>query len=238
MRPLRNWSLIVSAAVLSACGGGKPEAKSPARTDGAEESGPSRPSIRATAEIGALDEDAVTQTFRDALGDLQECLHAGADRVEFVGGEIAFFVKIGKDGRLVHAHAERSTLGDRQTEKCMLDALGRRSWPAPVGGDTGLAHNSFDFDPPSDVRPPTPWDRDSIAEALEKLTAEIAECKAGVSGSFTATMYVDTEGKALAVGIAPPNEDGESASDCLASVLMDADYPSPGSWPAKVTFNL
>jgi hypothetical protein len=194
--------------------------------------------MAASAEIGALDEAKVTSTFNGALGDLQKCLAAGAKRNELEGGDIGFFVKIGSTGRIVHAHAERSTLGDRATEKCMLDALGRRSWPEPQGGENGLAHNSFSFDMPNDARPPTDWSADRVQAAVAGVSGKLTQCKRGARGDVTATVYVDPDGSALSVGIAVSDEAGESAADCLVSVLKDAKYPSPGSWPAKVTFPL
>lgn len=227
-----------AAACAAACGGAEtPPAQSPGAGPGESSHRPARSGMTAESEIGALDPDRVNRIFSDSLGHLQQCLHSGASRVEFLGGQIAFFIKVGADGRLLHAHAEQSTLGDRETEKCMLDALKSRRWPPPEGGHVGLAQTSFDFDMPNDVRPPTPWDGSEIGEAVGALSAELNQCKQGTPGAFVATMYVDTEGTALAVGIAPPSEEGEPAVDCLAEVLKSATYPSPGSWPAKVTFS-
>src|SRR5690606_36769081 len=144
-----------------------------------ESSGPRRGGISASAEIGALDEDAVTRTFEGALGDLERCLHAGARRVELLGGEIAFYVEIDPSGRAQHVHAERSTLGDRETERCIADALKSRSSPAVQGGEKGLARNSFDFDMPNDVRPPVPWDGSEVAEAQSEISGKLAECRSG-----------------------------------------------------------
>jgi hypothetical protein len=42
----------------------------------------------------------------------------------------------------------------------------------------------------------------------------------------------------LSVGVTPPDDQGESAVDCLVEVLKHAKFPSPGSWPAKVSFSL
>jgi hypothetical protein len=42
----------------------------------------------------------------------------------------------------------------------------------------------------------------------------------------------------LSASVTPPNEDGEDAVDCLVSTLKGASFPSPGSWPAKITFAL
>jgi hypothetical protein len=162
----------------------------------------------------------------------------GAKHVEFLGGSVAFLLKIDGTGRVSDAYLEHSTLGNRTTERCMLDALRAKSWPKPVGGQHGLARKSFTFDPPNDVREPISWDDRDAAPGLKKIASEVSQCKRGHSGSFEATLYVGTDGKVLSAGVTPPDEDGEDALDCLVGVLESASFPSPGSWPAKVTVTL
>lgn len=190
------------------------------------------------AEIGALDEEHTDKVFEQTMGALERCLHSGAQRVEFLGGQVKFFVKVGPSGQVSHAHLEESTIGDRETEKCMLNALKAKTWPKPQGGEAGYARKGFDFDPPNDVREPTSWGSDRVSDTVDKVKDKIDGCKSGASGHFTATMYVGTEGNVLAVGMAPPDEQGEHAVDCIVDVLKQAKFPSPGSWPAKVTFTL
>lgn len=120
----------------------------------------------------------------------------------------------------------------------MLEALGKQSWPAPVGGEHGIARKSFAFDPSGDVREPVEWEAERVAPVIEGLSGELQECKRGARGEFVVTLYVGTDGRALAVGVAPPDEAGEVASDCIAGALGKAKYPSPGSWPAKVSVGL
>lgn len=92
------------------------------------------------------------------------------------------------------------------------------------------------------------------AAALEELAEPIAQCKAGASGTFTATAYVGTIlrpaspedkkgepaeiGKIMAVDVIPPDKEGVGAVDCLVKALRSGTYPSPGQRPAKVTFLL
>ena len=222
---------------LTACGG---DSQKPANSadDMVIEQEPSDglEGVGVSSEIGGLNQDAVDRTFSKSLKDLQACLSRGAEHLEFLGGDVSFFLKVGQDGHLNHAHLEESTLGDRDTERCMLEALEKRTWPKPVGGDMGLARKSFSFDMPNDVRPPTDWSQESIEETLEKLSKEIKACSA--SGPFTITMYVGTEGEVLAAGVAHTEENGEAAADCLVSTLKEGKFPSPGSWPAKVSFTL
>jgi hypothetical protein len=158
--------------------------------------------------------------------------------VEFLSGSVSFFLKVDASGKVDQAYLERSTLGDRDTEKCMLSALKSQAWPKPVGGEHGLARKSFDFDSPNDVRPPMDWDPEHVQTTLKKLGDKLDECRNGNSGSFEATAYVSTEGSIIAASVTPPNEAGEAAVDCLVDALRGASFPSPGSWPAKVSFSL
>jgi hypothetical protein len=198
---------------------------------------PERHGMSASAEIGALNEEKVTECFRTALPAIQECLSDGAKRVEFLGGEIAFFIKINQSRSIEHIHAEQSTLGDRRTEKCMFDALRAAEWPAPEGGDLGIARNSFEFDMPNDVRPPTIWESSQLDGEVGALRSQLGACDRATA-PYTATLYVDTEGTPISASLVPPDESGEAAVDCMVDVLMAAKYPSPGSWPAKVVFSL
>jgi hypothetical protein len=120
----------------------------------------------------------------------------------------------------------------------MLSSLKSKTWPKPVGGVHGLARKSFDFDSPNDVRPPMDWDSEHAKTVLKKLGDKLDECRGSASGSFEATAYVSTEGSVLAASVTPPNESGEAAVDCLVETLRGASFPSPGSWPAKITFSL
>jgi hypothetical protein len=231
------WALGL-AALAGACGGNEPPPKAPKANEEDGPRGPSGPALDVSAEIGALDEAKVEKSFAGRVKGLSRCLEAGAKRIELIGGQVAFFVKIDQQGRVAHAHLEKSTLGDRETEKCMLDALRAAEWPAPVGGLVGLARKGFDFDPPNDVRPPTDWDAERTRSSLDARSGDIEKCKGDSAGSFTATLYVAQNGSVLGVGVTPPDEAGESKVDCLVGVLKGTKFPSPGSWPAKVTVAL
>jgi hypothetical protein len=240
--PLSFRSLFPSAcalfavSALLACGGGEPAAKAPATATETHDDAPS--GVGVSAEIGGLSEEKVDKTFQGSLSDLQSCLADGAKRVEFLAGSVSFFIKINERGKVDHAHLEKSTMGDRVTERCMLDSLAKKRWPKPVGGLHGLARKSFDFDPPNDVRAPTTWDGDRVSEGVSKLSRKLSACKKGARGSFEATLYVATDGSVLSAGVTPPDETGEADVDCLVDTLKGASFPSPGSWPAKVTFSL
>jgi hypothetical protein len=232
-----RFGTLPSVVLLVACGSTPPPVTP--ESGGPEQVESQRgPGLEMSSEIGALDEGAVTKTFDASVPELTRCLGDGAKRVEYLGGAVDFVLRIDETGQVAHSHLERSTLGDRATEQCMLRALGGRSWPKPMGGKSGIARKGFEFDPPNDTRPPTEWSADRVGEALTRAEKQLTECKGDASGSFEATLYVDTSGKAIGVGVTPPDEPADSKTDCIVEVLRGLSYPSPGSWPAKVTFKL
>jgi hypothetical protein len=232
---LSRYVLPLACLVVYGCGGNEAPPKTADEAPELEEESGSAVSV--SSEIGGLNEEKVNAAFESSLSGLERCLQQGASRVEFIGGSVSFFLKINGAGRVDGAYLEKSTLGDRETEKCMLRALSAKKWPKPVGGVHGLARKSFDFDPPNDVRAPASYDEEHLTKALEKVADKLAACKSG-RGSYEATVYVATDGSVLAAGVTPPDEAGEESVDCLVSTLKAAAFPSPGSWPAKVTFTL
>jgi hypothetical protein len=102
-----------------------------------------------------------------------------------------------------------------------------------------VRRNTFDFDPSPDVRDAIPWGADRIARTLASARPKLGQCTQGAPGRYRATVYVQTNGTALSAGVAPPDERGEGgAADCVVDVIRALKFPSPGSWPAKVMFDV
>jgi len=227
------------SALLAVGCGKKPEPEVPDAEEQVVVDHDEGPQMGVMGEMGGMNQAQVERVFKKASSSLAACMTDGSSRIEFLGGTISFYLLIDQSGAVAHSHVKQTTLGDRETEKCMLDVLQAQTWPKPVGGEKGKAeYDNIIFDPPSDVRPPVEWDASDIQQGLDDLEEDISTCKDGVRGSFMATMYVGTDGKPLGVGMAPPGEEGGDAIDCLVDVLMSGTYPSPGSWPAKVSFTL
>jgi hypothetical protein len=235
----QTLSFLALAGIAVACGPDKP-ADSAADQSNEQDTDNYDPTegISAMAEVGALPEEQAVNAFKDSFPAIQDCFIRGAERIEFLGGDIAFFIQVNAAAEAEYIYAKETTIGDRETETCMIRALKKADWPAPVGGLVGIAENSFGFEMTGDVRPPVPWDSSQVEAALAENANAIAECKAGGGGSFTATVYVDNDGKAISAGVSAPDKESEAHSDCIVDVLKQATYPSPGSWPAKVTFSL
>jgi hypothetical protein len=237
-RTLPYFTLAFALPLFTACGGSEPPPQAPEVQTSEDDDEDNAREVGAMAEIGAMPEEETVAAFQGALDPIQKCFIDGARRIEFLGGQISLKVLVGERGKVKGVFAEQSTLGDRETEKCMLQALEHASWPAPVGGLVGIAQSPFEFEMTGDVRAPVALDDFNPDEALSAQSAALRDCKGSVSGSFSATVYIDTDGSPLAAGISAPNAEADAKSDCLVSVLKQAKFPSPGSWPGKATFSL
>jgi hypothetical protein len=235
---MKELLILLCSLSLFGCGGAAPPPKEP---EPEPPPPPSRaPKLSMQTELGQIDPAATEATWKKLQPLLMHCYEDGQKRVEYLGGDVKFFLRVGQDGSAKYAYLVEGSLGDRTSERCMLDLVQGSPWPKPDGGEAEV-QKSIGFDPPGNVRAPSDWSSDRIAAVLGTHGADVAKCKAGLSGSFHLTAYVVPAGKAghvAAVGIAPPSKDGEGKSDCLVDLVMKMKMPSPGSYAAKVTFTL
>jgi hypothetical protein len=231
---MRRATLAVLAACAFACGSEPPpKAPEPAQDESQHEV---KPTLKTRSELGTVDADLVSAAFHKLQDQLTSCYAQGQQRIEMLAGNVKFFVRIGEDGSAKWTYFEESDLGDRDTEKCLLDAVMSAHWPKPDGGD---AEARYTMEFPAQGRPATDWSSDKIAAALGKHGEAIDDCKSGTSASFRATMYVGPGGRVLGAGVQTSSRDGAEKCDCLSHALRKLKgLPSPGSWPAKVTFGL
>lgn len=230
--------MIAIVAAAAGCGGEQKPIEAP--QGGGDSEGAHRPSsgMGVEAEIGAMNEDAVQRAFGKTAPKLSSCFTAALKRVPYLGGEIRLALRVHKDGSARWAYVKDSTLGDRETEECMLNVVKSTSWPKPVGGE-GLAENAFTFEPSPDERAPVDWSSDQLGDELQKAREQLSTCRkeAGAT-ALKATMYVNPEGKALAVGVSGGDERSEGAVKCVVETLRGITYPSPGSYDAKVSVTI
>ncbi len=234
-----HLGILALAIAASGCGASPPppvEEARPAVVDDASKHRAPAPTVE--GEIGGLNDVKVNRAFEYVSGKLTACFTKGAERLAYLSGDVRFVVRIAADGSARWAYVKDSTLGDRETEVCMLDALKAATWPRPVGGE-GLAENGFTFDAGGDERPPVAWSPDQLGPAYKRAKGALSKCrKQAGTRSIKATLYVDTDGKAKAVGVASADEKGEAAASCVIGVLKGLKLPSPGSYASKVSVTI
>jgi hypothetical protein len=235
---MRRTVVALTAAFAFACGGSQQEAKGPEPEPEAPKQ-PDRPKLAVTQELGSIDPGEVQKTWNRLTSSFDACRKQGTDRVEYLAGDVKFFVRVGADGATKWTYLEDSTLGDRDTERCLLDAVTQAKWPKPDGGDAEV-RNSFGFD--ATGRAPTSWSSDKIAALLGKNDKDLLKCKGGLKDAVHVTVYVEPhghkEGKVQAAGASVPQKDAETKIDCILNEVKSWKMPSPGSWAAKVDFRI
>lgn len=243
-RPFALAESVALGVVLSiasvACGGGEPPPQAPTVANESTAPRPQKQKLQMQSELGEIDPAAVDATMQRAQPKLQECHRSGLRRIEYLAGDVKFFLRIGQDGHIKYGYFEESTLGDSDTESCIMNVLKAQAWPRPEGGEAEV-RKSFGFDAPGDVRPPTSWSADKIVTALGKAEDDVKKCRKGASGAFKVTAYVEPDGKhgkVQSAGITFPSKDADDKVDCLLKTVKEMKFPSPGSYAAKVSFLL
>jgi hypothetical protein len=222
-------------AVALGCGGEEPPAKAPEPAHAPEKPVPLV--AKTSSELGSVDPAVLKRAFAALDDKYLTCQKRALDRVEVIAGNVKFFMRIGSDGSAKWAYLEETDLGDRETEKCLVDVVLDAKWPKPDAGDAEVRY-SMEL-PLQATRPPSAWSAEKVAGAVERSGGAVDRCKAGATATFRATMYVGPGGRVLSAGVATPARDSGDQADCLAKTLLKMKgLPSPGSWPAKVTFGL
>ncbi len=239
MRWIHLYALatLVNATTLGC--GSEPPPKAPEHPPDTSRK-PHRPRMNVSSELGQIDPAETDAAFQKLQPALMGCYQDNLKRIEFLGGDVKFFLRVAADGTARWVYLADATLGDRTTERCMLDLARSARWPTPEGGEAEV-QKSIGFDPPANVRAPAEWSADRVANAIGQRGAELAKCKAGASGTFRVTAYVEPQGKGgrvTAAGIAPPDQDDESKADCIIEIVKKMKMPNPGSYAAKVSFTL
>jgi hypothetical protein len=226
---------LVCVLALAACGGSTPPPSNPEPQPEATQR-PQNSGIKIKSELGVINEAQTKSTFSALTPKFDKCEEQGHKRIDVLSGHYKIFARVSEDGEPKYVYFEDSDIGDHETEQCLKDAVMSARFPKPDGGEAEVRY-SFELKG-SSGRPAVEWSADKVSDAAQ----EAAKCKDGTSGSFTVTMYVGPHngkgGKVLAAGVAAPSRDAESKVDCIVKALKDAKVPSPGSWPAKVTFKL
>lgn len=240
----RVW-LLASVASLLGCGGSAPPAANPgdeaaeSASAGSAQNAPRRGGPSVQSELGEIDQKDAERAFSSADAAISSCHQKGVARIEYLAGDIGFLVRVGADGRARYVVVESSSLGDRATERCMVEALNSTKWPVPSGGEAE-ARKQISFTA-GDAREPAQWQPEKAASALSDKSAAVEACKKGATAQYQITAYVQPagkDGKIQALGVASSSPEAFAAADCVVAALKSAKMPSPGSYAAKVSFPL
>lgn len=186
-------TVLLLSLSLAACGSSPPPKVEEPVQEGSARPQRSGPKLQMSQELGSIDEKKVQQTFASLTqGAAETCHKQGRDRVEYLTGDLAVFLRIDGNGKVRWGYFEKTTVGDRETEKCVLEVFKNASWPKPEGGEAQVQY-TFGWGPGGE-REPSTWSSDKVTSALvehKDVKKEVDRCKGSVKGDFKVTAYVE-----------------------------------------------
>jgi hypothetical protein len=231
--------LVALLAALCACGGGEsaPEPQPAARSSGGEHVEPGeRGGMEVSGLLGTIPERKVHAALEPRIGSLQRCFVRGSQQVEFLAGRMEFYFRVSPDGGVEWVYPRSSTVGHRATEQCLLDVAAGTRFPRPQGGTGAEVAWSFEIDPAEDVRAPDAWEAAKVEAVVAEQAATLEPC--ALASALTVTAYVAPGGQVLAAGASADSRAAADAIDCALSAIAAWPMPDPGSYAAKVSFEL
>jgi hypothetical protein len=189
-------------------------------------------------QLGTLPQGVVSRVVRDATTSLAECYTRRHQSMPFLAGAITLKLRVGNDGAVRYALPIESTLGDRETERCMVDRAQTLHFTEPCGGEAEVTF-PLELEASEDARPATPVPASRLEATLREHRAAVARCTAGTTGaSFRVTLYLTPEGRVASSGTSIPSPEAVPAADCITREVASWRVPSPGSWYARTTLEL
>jgi hypothetical protein len=184
--------------------------------------------------MGTLSSAEISRMLEPRMQRFAQCFSSRYGELELVGGEIELAFRVARDGSVLWVIPHASSIGDRITERCLLDAARSSRFPEPHGGEAEFRY-PLAFDPPEDVRPPLNWDESRVSDQVATQARTVRSCG---SGPVSVTVYIGRGGDVMAAGVATTDPEHADALDCVADAVREWTMPDPGSYPAKVTFEI
>ena len=222
--------------LLAGCSGGEETGET--AEEASSSSGDERPvehddGVEISGLMGTIQPDQVQNALTPRMGRFQRCFSQRSGEVELLAGEIRMGFRVHTDGSVAWVHASMTDIGDRETERCILDVARGTRFPRPRGGEAEFSWG-FGLDMADDLRPPLTWTAEALGRHSDDLRGLARTCHA--SGNFTITAYIQPGGAVLAAGGSSPNADAEAALDCVLEAVRGWELEDPGSYPAKIQF--
>lgn len=237
MRSYAKAALWAAVIGWSGCGGevSSIEETPVEPTTGGERPRPRDDGAQITGLMGTIAREAVERTLSPRIPRFMRCFEQRIGAVEYLAGNIRFAFRIHTDGTVAWVYPSETDLGDRQAEQCALEVARSAQFPRPRGGEAEFSW-SVGLDPADDVRPPQRWSSSALGPRAADVGAVARAC--GARGSYAITAYVEPGGRVLAAGGSMPGAESDPALDCILERVRAWTLPDPGSYAAKITFDV
>jgi len=186
---------------------------------------------------GTIPAAAVSQVVTARMDDLVRCVTSRASSNDVLSGSVTIGFVIAVDGTTRVARIASSDVGDVDAERCMTRIGSGLRFRRPTGGEADVTEQvRVPLDP--EVRPPVVWTADRVSRTAGPSIARLAtRCRVS-GGRVRVTAYVGPGGNVMSVGGFASVPALDSTVSCVAEGVRRLPMPSPGSYPAKVSFDV
>lgn len=191
-------------------------------------------------QLGTLAQPRVRAALREAESRLTACFTRRLETIPCLSGRVAFKIRVGEDGSVRWVMPTASTMGDRDTERCMQQELAHTDFGHPCGGEAEVTW-SMELDGGPDARPATVWPASRLDALLRQRRAALTACRNGNPAALSVTLYAAPGATATTVasaGVSIPAPEAEEVADCVLREVRAWRLPSPGSWYARATVDI
>ena len=186
--------------------------------------------------MGTIPERKIQATLEPKLPSFARCFARGAADVEPIAGRMERYFRVALDGHVEWVYPRASNVGHRGTEQCVLDIARAVRFPGPKGGGAAELAWSFELEG-GDVRAPVEWQPEQV-ETIALANRDALQACGLASGDAVLTLYVAPGGSVIAAGGAARTRQAAEQLDCALSAVAGWQLPDPGSYMAKVSFEL
>lgn len=191
-------------------------------------------SLSVTGIRGTLSQEEIQRALEPRMPKLSRCLAKRMGAVEWLAGDMKLSFHVARDGSVLGVSALSSSIGDCETERCLLEVAAGTRFHAPHGGEADFA---WPFEVPLDSSIAAPSERPA-EQVAEQVSAHASEAKAECGeGTYAVTAYVHPEGRVLAAGVTSAEGTSADALDCVAAAVLAWTF-APAEAPAKIHFDL
>jgi hypothetical protein len=236
MKFIRGICALALSAGAWSCGGGGEEAHEEPVVQQQASTGHERPqeeAVQIEGLMGTLTQDQIQRGIEPRMGRFEGCFSRRMGSVELLRGRIELAFRVNTDGSVKWVYPRRSSIGDRETERCVTDIAGSIHFSRPRGGEAEFTY-PLEWPGDEELRPPLNWDATRIEEMLsENGPALVQQCG---RGAYQVTAYIARGGNLISVGAAAQAETTAPNLDCVCDGVRTWTMPDPGSYPAKISF--
>lgn len=206
----------------------------PAPLDPPPDPPPTKPAIKGLT--GTLNTDDVHQRMEAQQPAFDACIQRCRRGLRWVSGAMRFAFKVDAEGHILDVHPVESSIGHRELEQCLTEAVSEVVFPKPAGRATAQFAWSVTVEPAT--TPADPLDAASVEPVLRKQRRTIARnCELRRRERFVLTVYVAPNGKVISLGgFAQPARAADKV-DCVLEAVGDLRLPKVPR-RSKVSFRL